>query len=269
MSDAQRVAIYLRVSTDKQELENQERQLIPFCERSGWVVYKLYRDVISGKEEKRPAFNKMYRDAHQKKFNLVLFWDVCRFSRAGALFTLQKFKELDNLGIRWKSYQEPFLDSGGDFSDVIISIFSTFAKMERIKISSRTKAGLERAKAKGVQLGRRSTITDNQIKKVWDEYEREGTISRAAKVAPFSKGTVYFIIKEYVHSREEYLLARQRKRQVQMEKEAKDEVKRRDHKLDYAGAELKANNPETTKDRKRKKGGSGGGTAGFISAMGG
>ena len=84
------------------------------------------------------------------------------------------------------------MDSGGDFSDVIISIFSTFAKMERIKISSRTQAGLERAKAKGVQLGRISTITDGQIKRVWDEYNKEGTISIAAKVAPFSKGTVYF-----------------------------------------------------------------------------
>ena len=210
MDDSPRVAVYLRVSTDKQELENQERQLIPFCERSGWVVYEIYRDVISGKEEKRPAFNKMYREAHQRKFDIVLFWDVCRFSRAGALFTLQKFKELDNLGIRWKSYQEPFLDSGGDFSDVIISIFSTFAKMERIKISSRIKAGLERAKANGVQLGRRSTITDAQINRVWEEYEHEGSISRAAKVAPFSKGTVYFIIKNEVHSREEYLQVRQK-----------------------------------------------------------
>ena len=138
---------------------------------------------------------------------------MCRFSRAGALFTLQKFKEPDNLGIRWKSYQEPFLDSGGDFSDVIISIFSTFAKMERIKISSRTKAGLARAKANGVKLGRRSIITDGQIQRVWEEYEKEGTISRSAKVAPFSKGTVYSIIKNEVHSREEYLHMRQRIRE--------------------------------------------------------
>ncbi len=55
-----------------------------------------------------------------------------------------------------------------DFKDVIISIFSTFARMERIKISSRTKAGLARAKANGVQLGRRSTITDGQIQRVWE-----------------------------------------------------------------------------------------------------
>jgi len=105
------------------------------------------------------------------------------------------------------------LDSGGDFSDVIISIFSTFAKMERVKISSKTKAGLARAKANGVQLGRRSTITDGQIQRVWEEYEHEGTISRAAKVAPFSKGIVYFIIKNNVHTRGDYLQLRQRIRE--------------------------------------------------------
>ena len=77
--------------------------------------------------------------------------------------------------------------------------------MERIKISSKTKAGLLRTQAKRVQSGRRSTITDAEINRVWEEYEHEGTISRDAKIAAFSKGTVYFIIKNEVHSREEYL----------------------------------------------------------------
>ena len=207
-----KVALYVRVSTDKQELENQERQLIPFCEKSGWVVYDIYRDVMSGKEEKRPGFDRLFQDARKKLFDIILFWDLSRFSRSGTLFTLVRLKELENLRIRWKSYQEPYLDSGGDFSDIVISVIATVAKMEREKISERTKAGLARAKARGVQLGRRCIITDNQIKKIWDEYEHEGTISRAAKVAPFSKGTVFSIIKNDIHSREEYLEFRERKK---------------------------------------------------------
>ncbi len=206
-----KVALYVRVSTDKQELENQERQLIPFCEKSGWVVYDIYRDVMSGKEEKRPGFDRLFQDARKKLFDIILFWDLSRFIRSGTLFTLVRLKELENLRIRWKSYQEPYLDSGGDFSDIVISVIATVAKMERDKISERTKAGLERAKARGVQLGRRCIITDNQIKKIWDEYEHEGTISRAAKVAPFSKGTVFSIIKNDIHSRNEYLEFRERK----------------------------------------------------------
>jgi len=121
-------------------------------------------------------------------------------------------KYANNLGIRWKSHQVPFLDSGGDSADILISIFSTFAKMERVKISERTKAGLARAKAQGKQLGRRSTITDGQIQKIWNEYEREGTISRASKVVPLSKDTVYFIISNNIHSRKEYLKARKLKK---------------------------------------------------------
>jgi len=206
--DEKRVAVYVRVSTDKQELENQERQLIPFCERSGWEIFKVYRDVISGNEEKRPGFDRLFQDARKKLFDIILFWDLSRFSRSGTLFTLVRLRELENLQIRWKSYQEPYLDSGGDFKDIVISVIATVAKMERDKISERTKAALERAKARGVQLGRRSVITDFQIQKIWDEYEKESTISRAAKVVPFPKGTVYFIISNKIHSREEYLQAR-------------------------------------------------------------
>jgi len=105
----------------------------------------------------------LFRDARKKLFDIILFWDLSRFSRSGTLFTLIRLRELENLGIRWKSYQEPYLDSGGDFSDIVISVIATVAKMERDKISERTKAGLARAKARGVKLGRRSKITDNQI----------------------------------------------------------------------------------------------------------
>ena len=207
--EKKKVAIYVRVSTDKQEVENQEQQLIPFCEKSRWELYKIYRDVISGKEENRPGFDRMFKDARKKLFDVVLFWDMSRFSRAGMEFTILKLRELRNLGILWHSYQEPFLSTADPFTrDIILAVFTSVAKMEREKLSQRTKAGLQRAKAKGIQLGRRCIITDSQIERVWEEYEHEGNISRAAKVAPFSKGTVHFIIKHNIHSREEYLYVR-------------------------------------------------------------
>jgi len=144
-----KVAIYCRVSTKTQEGKNQELALIEYCEKQGYEIHKIYNDVISGKEKKRPAFDKLFSDAHKRLFDLVLFWDLSRFSRAGTLFTLQKLKELTNLGIRWHSYQESYFSSLGDFGDVIISIMSTLAKIEREKISERTKAGLKLAKNVG------------------------------------------------------------------------------------------------------------------------
>ena len=97
----------------------------------------------------------MYSDAHKRLFDLVLFWDLSRFSRAGTLFTLQKLKELENLGIDWESYQEPYFKSAGQFKDVVLSIISTVAKIERQKISERTKAGMERARLRGSPIGKR------------------------------------------------------------------------------------------------------------------
>ena len=146
--------IYVRVSTGKQESENQLLQLKAYCKKCGYIIYKVYEDIISGKETNRPAYDLMFRDAHKRLFDLVLFWDLSRFSRAGTLFTLQKLKELENLGIDWESYQEPYFKSAGQFKDVVLSITATIAKIEREKISERTKAGLERSKKKHL-IGKR------------------------------------------------------------------------------------------------------------------
>jgi DNA invertase Pin-like site-specific DNA recombinase len=144
-----KTAIYVRVSTDKQEVENQLVQLREYCKRCNYEIYKEYTDIISGKESSRPAFDKLFQEAHQRQFNLVLFWDLSRFSRAGTLYTLQKLKELENLNIDWESYTEQYFKSAGNFKDVLLSIMSTLAKIEREKISERTKAGLKFAKNVG------------------------------------------------------------------------------------------------------------------------
>lgn len=149
-----KVAIYVRVSTNKQEVENQLLQLRKYCDKSNYEIYKEYADILSGKENSRPSYDLMFEDAHKKLFDLVLFWDLSRFSRSGTLFTLQKLKELENLGIDWESYQEQYFKSAGQFKDVVLSIISTLAKIEREKISERTKAGLERSKKKHL-IGKR------------------------------------------------------------------------------------------------------------------
>ena len=94
-----KVVIYVRVSTNKQEVENQLLQLREYSKKSNYEVFKEYIDIISGKEDSRPSYDLMFKDAHKKLFDLVLFWDLSRFSRSGTLFTLQKLKELEKLGI--------------------------------------------------------------------------------------------------------------------------------------------------------------------------
>ena len=162
-----KVAIYVRVSTDKQESENQLLELREYCKKSDFEVYKEYIDIISGKEDKRPNWDQLFIDAHKKKFDIVLFWDLSRFSRSGTLYTLQKLQELENLGIGYISFQESFLNTMGPLKDITISFFSTIAKIEREQISERTKAGLKRAKKNSIILGR-SSIPKDIVTKVED-----------------------------------------------------------------------------------------------------
>ena len=137
-----KVAIYVRVSTNKQDANNQVEILRDFCKTSGWNNFKVYSDIVTGTKDSRPAWDEMFKDAHKKLFDTVLFWSFDRFSRSGTLFTLQKLHELELLHIGYKSYQEQYIDSVGMFKDTVISIFATIAKAERERISERTKAGL-------------------------------------------------------------------------------------------------------------------------------
>ncbi len=173
-----KTAIYVRVSTSKQELKNQEAQLKEYCEKMHYEIYDIYSDVISGKEKSRPAFDKLFTHARLRKFDLVLFWALDRFSRSGTLFTLQKLKELENLRITWESYTEPYFNSAGQFKDVVLSIMATLAKIEREKISERTKAGLAASKKRHL-VGKRGH----------DKRQRRSRSDRGLKRGPInSKG---------------------------------------------------------------------------------
>jgi DNA invertase Pin-like site-specific DNA recombinase len=154
-----KVAIYVRVSTTKQEADNQVAELEPYCKKCGYEIYKIYVDIISGGKDSRPAYDQMFIDAHQRLFDLVVFWALDRFSRSGTLFTLQKLKELENLGVQWGSYKEPYFQSAGQFRDVVISIMATLAKIERERISERTKAGLK-GKKRGKDTKKRKPRSD-------------------------------------------------------------------------------------------------------------
>jgi len=92
--------------------------------------------------------------ASKREFDVLLFWKLDRLSREGVRRTLVHLTQLDGWGVRWRSFQEPFFDSCGVMRDVVISIMATLAEQERINISDRTKAGLQRARRAGQRLGR-------------------------------------------------------------------------------------------------------------------
>jgi len=152
------IAIYSRVSTDKQDAQNQLVQLREFATKQDWPIVAEYVDYASGAKSDRVQFQTMFRDASQRKFDLVLFWSLDRFTREGSYQTAHYLNQLDNWGVGFRSYTEQYLDSTGIFKEAVISILSTVAKQERIRISERTKAGLAIARAKGKTLGRPTKV---------------------------------------------------------------------------------------------------------------
>jgi DNA invertase Pin-like site-specific DNA recombinase len=167
------VGIYARVSTGKQENKNQLDQLREFAAKQGWKVVAEFVDTVSGSGKvKRPQFDKMILAASQKHFDLLLFWSLDRLSREGIVKTIGYLEQLKGWGIGWRSYTQPFLDTGNDMvTGIVLSVLSAVAAQERITISERTKAGLQRAVKAGKVLGRREVAVDVQKAR---QMQREG-----------------------------------------------------------------------------------------------
>ncbi len=155
-----RVAVYLRVSKDdgSQDPENQILQLREFCER--WEGHELvaeYVDRESGRKGRRERrdFDRMFADAAARRFDVLLIWALDRFSREGIRKTLSYLERLDACGVAFKSYTEPFLDTDNELlAHIVLAVTSYYAQLEAVRISDRTKAGLERARAAGKIIGR-------------------------------------------------------------------------------------------------------------------
>lgn len=182
-----RIAIYARVSTrDKgQDPENQVHQLREFAEKHG-TIYKVFTEEVSGGKSDRSEFKQLLLEAYQKRFDLVVFWRLDRFSREGALPTLKYLKELRDHGVNFKSFTEPYLDSLGPFGDVIVSMLATIAAQDLIKISENTKASLAKKKAAGIRLGApiKSDAIIAQAQSLKLAGKSNGAIARTLGISP-------------------------------------------------------------------------------------
>ena len=151
-----RTAIYARVSTKdgRQDTENQLRQLRDFAATQKWTVVHEYVDHASGKHGDRDQFQKMFAAASRREFDCLLFWSLDRLSRECTVKTLNHLERLNGYGVNYRSFTEQYLDSTGIFKEAVIGILAAVAKQERVRLSERTIAGLQRAKAQGRVGGR-------------------------------------------------------------------------------------------------------------------
>jgi DNA invertase Pin-like site-specific DNA recombinase len=97
----------------------------------------------------------MFVGAARREFDFLLVWSLDRFSREGMAATVAHLQRLASHGVAFRSFTEEHLSTENELvRNILLATLASLAKLEREKISQRTKAGLERARARGKVLGR-------------------------------------------------------------------------------------------------------------------
>jgi DNA invertase Pin-like site-specific DNA recombinase len=133
------------------------RRCRAWCERMGYPVVREYVEHEKGGRgaEYRKQLAAMFAGAARREFDLLLVWSLDRFSREGMAATVAHLQRLASHGVAFRSFTEEHLSTENELvRNVLLAVLASLAKLEREKISQRTKAGLERARAKGTVLGR-------------------------------------------------------------------------------------------------------------------
>jgi DNA invertase Pin-like site-specific DNA recombinase len=166
---ARRVAIYARVSTGVQTVQNQLRELREIADRHGWIVAAEFTDNgISGAKgrELRPGLDKLLRAVARREVEVVAAWSVDRLGRS-LQDLLGCLGELHSKNVDLYLHQQG-LDTSTLAGKALFQMMGVFAEFERAMIRERVRAGLERAKAQGKKLGRRRN----------DDPKREAAVRR-------------------------------------------------------------------------------------------
>jgi DNA invertase Pin-like site-specific DNA recombinase len=139
------VATYLRVSKDdgSQETDNQLFQLREFCERwDGHELVAEYVDKESGTRGRRERkdFDRMFADAAHRRFDVLLFWALDRFSREGIRKTIAYLQRLDECGVSFKSFIEPFFDTDNELiAHIVLGVTSYYGRGKAASKARRSK----------------------------------------------------------------------------------------------------------------------------------
>jgi DNA invertase Pin-like site-specific DNA recombinase len=144
-----RAAIYGRVSTDGQTVDNQLRELRVVAERNGWQIVQEFVDQgISGAKgrEQRPAFDALWNGAIRREFD--------RLGRS--LSHLVNFlSEIHAKRVDLFIHQQG-IDTTTPAGKALFGVMGVFAEFERSMIQERVRSGIKRVRAAGQRWGRRS-----------------------------------------------------------------------------------------------------------------
>jgi DNA invertase Pin-like site-specific DNA recombinase len=196
-----RAAIYVRVSTDRQTVENQLRELRQIAERRGWEVVKAYGDAgISGSRGRndRPGLDEMLRDAQRRRFDIVMAWAIDRLGRS-LIDLLDTIQQLENCGVDLYLDQQA-IDTTTPTGRLMFQVTGAFAEFERSMIRQRIRAGLKRAVEAGKQLGR-PKVAPALEKRIQSQLQAGKGMLATAKALGVGTSTVQRVAREMAATR--------------------------------------------------------------------
>ena len=143
---------YIRVSTDRQTVENQRYEIKRFCERNNMKVDKWISETISGaKEVNKRKLGELLEDV--KSGDTIICSEISRLGRS-LFMVMQILNHCMEIGARVWTIKDNYRLGDDITSKVLAFAFGLSAEIERKMISQRTKEALKRKKAEGVKLGR-------------------------------------------------------------------------------------------------------------------
>ena len=193
-----RAALYLRVSTtDAQTTENQRMALAKVAQHRGWEIVQTYNDTgISGAKgrDKRPAFDRMLKDAVRGRFDVLMVWSIDRLGRS-VLHVASAMAEMDAAGVSLYSDQQA-IDGTSPFGKAMMQMASVFGELERELIRARVVAGLNRVREQGIKRLGRPRVGPKTEEAIRHQLQSGHGILKVASTLGVGSGTVQRVKRE-------------------------------------------------------------------------
>ncbi|MBX3109940.1 MAG: recombinase family protein [Fimbriimonadaceae bacterium] len=173
---------YARVSTSDQSLDLQ----LDAAERA--ACGKVFTDTMSGAKSSRPGLDECL--AFLRRGDCLVVWKLDRLGRS-LRHLIDLMADLESRGIGFKSLQES-IDTTTPGGKLVMHVFAALAEFERDLIRERTKAGLEAARARGRQGGRRNLLTGKKLELARQlRADRNMSVDEACRILGCSRATFY------------------------------------------------------------------------------
>ncbi len=200
MNAAKRAALYMRCSTREQSTAMQRVELEAIAERSGWQIVATYEDAgISGAKgrDRRPALDRMLKDAARRKFDVLAVFALDRLGRS-LPDLVASLGDLRAAGVDLFSAKQA-IDTTTSSGKALFGMLSVFAEFERDMIRERVVAGLAKARAVGTKSGKaigRPSLASDKAARVRALLAGGSSIRQAAIGAGVGIGTAHRIAAE-------------------------------------------------------------------------